>query len=270
MQYVPIVEPPRLLSLWSLLALVWLIAWAVGVTVLTINFPEGIFLPISAVFIPIAVWLGAGRGWTGVRMLIVAAAFFAFTRLGINAFEWDQGSFQQEILGLVILAASIFTAVADWGVSFFASERVPRPTTPQLILIGIGLGMMVPALLETYMPPINLWYLLWMDKGTQEVVINMGMVIAAPSVPLLMRKHGQLKRRWQGLFIAMIVATVAMFFIVLRAERWQEALTALWGSPMLQIIVASIIYPLDYVLRACGWSLIDIPRIPSAEVEKSD
>lgn len=266
MAMVPIVPRPALLSKSSIAAIVWMTMLLLFAIVGTVLYHHAVFTPLSILLIPSAVWLGAGRGWAGVRMLVVAVLFFAFSRIGSTFIEEDIFDFSREMHGITLLTAALLIAIVDGVLCLAVRHRGNRkgPSIAQIMLALLGFLLLVPSVLETFMPPIYLLDLVVYPAQSYQVAYVIGAVIAGTSIPLLVRKHDLLKYRRVGLGLAVVSVMTVISLAVLTMEGLQNVILSPLISLTWQSGIALILYPVDYTLRIFGTSLVEIPMKPIA------
>lgn len=232
----------------------------------TVLYHHAVFTPLSILLIPSAVWLGAGRGWAGVRMLVVAVLFFAFSRIGSTFIEEDIFDFSREMHGITLLTAALLIAIVDGVLCLAVRHRGNRkgPSIAQIMLALLGFLLLVPSVLETFMPPIYLLDLVVYPAQSYQVAYVIGAVIAGTSIPLLVRKHDLLKYRRVGLGLAVVSVMTVISLAVLTMEGLQNVILSPLISLTWQSGIALILYPVDYTLRIFGTSLVEIPMKPIA------
>ncbi|MHC2068960.1 hypothetical protein ACYFX5_15935 [Bremerella sp. T1] len=264
---VPIVPRPALLSKSSIAAHIWVGAWLAFVVIrMKYDSNEWAFVPSMALFVPLAVWLGVGSGWAGLRMAIVAFLFFVYTRLMTITIGWEPAGFQQDLLGCSILSTAGLTAIIDALIALAVRDfrRSFGMNTSQAITTCIGLCLLVPALFETYLPLFYRHNVVGPFEGSFLVSLTLAAFIIPPTVSLLLRKHSLLQWRFVGMLFAMGTLTAIVSLWVLWQDGSESMQNALMTVPIFQLICAAILFPLDYVLRCWGWSLVEIPMKPVA------
>lgn len=269
----PIVPQPTLLSTAGIAAHVWVGAWLVFIAYRTI-YNDGPTLYVTGLFLflPITVWLGAGSGWAGIRMIVTAILFFVFSRLMGLFFDWDTYGHDQNVLGLSIIVSALAVAFADALVAIIAKDaaRALSMTAAQAIIAAFGVCLLVAVLLEKFVSSIIRLEQIEFPETYFVTAISMAVVTLGPAVSLLMRKHALLRWRLVGMLIAMGSLTGIACVYALLIEGVSSAIPAMLAVPIFQLICAAIFFPVDYVLRCWGTSLVEIPmKKVSTELEET-
>ncbi|MBI1248763.1 hypothetical protein GC197_13095 [bacterium] len=247
-------EPPKLLSFGGIISCIY-VGWFLFNDYRFLLSPDnstGIWILLQLYVL--SVWLGAGSGLLGTR-LIVSAVIVSVVLL---LWHDDQPKSQAvESAGLLLTGVALMTALLDFVISFF-SPRVPKPrnlTYANLALMVLGSGVLLFLVKQIYFSPASFG-----GKGAlgfglaASTVLIPGAFGSISAIWLLMRKHALSSWTIRIMLAALILTIICGF----AADSFRSGILAvkLFGFQFALIIV---LWLADYFLRIWGLSLVPIP-----------